>query len=145
MPSDSCIGSILITGATSGIGFATLKEFHNRGYFIYFTYFQNVKRALEIEKELPNTKAFQLNLTDNANIRSFFKLFCKLNVHLDALINNAAQTKFVSQDDVKLFDDDEFSYYVQINLVSIYAMIFYFKKLLKDDSIYNKFSFCCCF
>ena len=106
MQSNSCVGSILITGATSGIGFATLKEFHNKGYFVYFTFCSSADRAVEIEKEFPNTKSFQLDLSSNINIRSFFKEFDKLNIQLDALINNAAQTKFISQEEQDFFNED---------------------------------------
>ena len=108
MQSNIYSGYVLITGATSGIGFATLREFHDKGYFVYFTYKKNVKKAVEIEGEFSNTKSFQLDLSSNFNIKSFFKKINKLNIKLDALINNAAQTKFINQDKQNSFNEDRF-------------------------------------
>jgi 3-oxoacyl-[acyl-carrier protein] reductase len=130
MQSNTYSGHVLITGATSGVGLATLKEFHDKGYFVYFTYKVSVEKALEIEENFPNTKSFQLDLSSNFNIKSFFKKINKLNIKLDALINNAAQTKFINQDKQNSFNEDDFLYYVQINLVSCYAMIFHAKKIM---------------
>ncbi len=134
MRSNSCLGAVLITGATSGIGFATLKEFHRKGYFVYFTFCSSAKKAIEIEKEFRNTKSFQLDLSSNINIRSFFENLSKFNIQLDALINNATQTKFINQEEQDFFDEDAFLNYVQINLVSSYAMIFHARKLMTHGS-----------
>jgi 3-oxoacyl-[acyl-carrier protein] reductase len=134
MRSNSCLGAVLITGATSGIGFATLKEFHRKGYFVYFTFCSSAKKAKEIEKEFRNTKSFQLDLSSNINIRSFFENLSKFNIQLDALINNATQTKFINQEEQDFFDEDAFLNYVQINLVSSYAMIFHARKLMTHGS-----------
>lgn len=134
MQSNIYSGYVLITGATSGIGFATLREFHDKGYFVYFTYKKNVEKAVEIEGEYSNTKSFQLDLSSNSNIQSFFKKFNNLNIKLDVLINNAAQTKFINEDEKNSFNEDDFLNYVQINLVSSYAMIFHAKKIMSQHA-----------
>jgi 3-oxoacyl-[acyl-carrier protein] reductase len=130
MKNSSCIGTILVTGATSGIGFAALREFHDKGYFIYFTYCKNVDKAIAIENGFPNTKSLQLDLSSNNNVQIFYKKLAEFNVKLDALINNAAQTEFISQDKQEFFNEDEFLHYTQVNLVSTYAMIFHASKIM---------------
>lgn len=138
MPKTKSKKSILITGATSGIGFETLKNFHNIGYNVYFTYKNNKKKAYEIESNFSNTKSFHLDLSNNNNIKKFFLKFKKLNLRIDVLVNNAAETIFIEKKNVNLFNENDFLYYVQINLVSVYSVIYNSMNLLnRNASIIN--------
>jgi 3-oxoacyl-[acyl-carrier protein] reductase len=134
MKSEKYTGYVLITGATSGIGLSTLKKFHNKGYFVFFTYKNNENKATQIENAFSNSKSFQLDLSSNSNIKSFFEKFNKLKVKLDVLINNAAQTKFIDSNIENSFDEIDFLENVQINLVSVYAMIFHAEKIMSPAS-----------
>ena len=124
MSKNEIAGSILISGATSGIGFETLKLFHSRGYYVYFTFKNNKKSAKNIEKNYKNTKSFRLDLSKNINIKNFYQNFKKLNIKLDALINNAAETSFIKSNDKYTLNENYFLHLVQINLVSVYSMIY---------------------
>ena len=134
MQSKNFTGYVLITGATSGIGFASLKKFHSKGYFVFFTYRNNLNKATQIENEFENSQSFQLDLSSNANVKSFFESFNNLKIKLDVLINNAAETKFINQNINNSFDENDFLENVQINLVSVFAMIFHAEKIMTSNS-----------
>lgn len=134
MSKNEIAGSVLISGATSGIGFETLKLFHSRGYYVYFTFKNNRKSAKNIEKNYKNTKSFRLDLSKNINIKNFYQNFKKLNIKLDALINNAAETSFIKSNDKYTLNENYFLHLVQINLVSVYSMIYGSINFLKQGS-----------
>jgi NAD(P)-dependent dehydrogenase (short-subunit alcohol dehydrogenase family) len=78
--------TVVITGASKGIGNALLHIFHQNNYFVIGT-----SRTGVIDN-LPknNAAAVKLDLTDIESIRSFEKAVDELLVKIDILINNAA-------------------------------------------------------
>ena len=108
---------VLITGATSGIGYATLKDLVKK-YEVIFTYCHNEIKALEIEDEY-HIKGYHLDLENKESIEALVSNIDSL----DVLINNAA----VALDNA--FEDktyEEFNRTIQINLTGTY----YLTKLL---------------
>lgn len=108
---------VIITGATSGIGYATLKDLVKK-YEVIFTYCHNETKALEIEDEY-HIKGYHLDLENKESIEALVSNIDSL----DILINNAA----VALDNA--FEDktyEEFSRTIQINLTGTY----YLTKLL---------------
>ena len=108
---------VLITGATSGIGYATLKYLVEK-YEVIFTYFHNEEKALEIEDEY-HIKGYHLDLENKESIEALVSNIDSL----DVLINNAA----VALDNA--FEDktyEEFSKVIGVNLTGTY----YLTKLL---------------
>lgn len=108
---------VLITGATSGIGYATLKDLVKK-YEVIFTYCHNEIKALEIEDEY-HIKGYHLDLENKESIEALVSNIDSL----DVLINNAA----VALDNA--FEDktyEEFSKVIGVNLTGTY----YLTKLL---------------
>lgn len=108
---------VLITGATSGIGYATLKDLVKK-YEVIFTYCHNEIKALKIEDEY-HIKGYHLDLENKESIEALVSNIDSL----DVLINNAA----VALDNA--FEDktyEEFNRTIQINLTGTY----YLTKLL---------------
>ncbi len=108
---------VLITGATSGIGYATLKDLVKK-YEVIFTYCHNETKALEIADKY-HIKGYYLDLGDKESIE---KLADNIQ-DIDILINNAAIALDNSFDD-KTYN--EFSKVVSVNLTGTY----YLTKLL---------------
>lgn len=108
---------VLITGATSGIGYATLKYLVKK-YEVIFTYCHNETKALEIADKY-HIKGYYLDLEDKESIE---KLADNIQ-DIDILINNAAIALDNSFDD-KTYN--EFSKVVSVNLTGTY----YLTKLL---------------
>ena len=108
---------VLITGATSGIGYATLKELVNK-YEVIFTYHHNEEKALEITSKY-HINGYYLDLGDKESIE---KLVDSID-NIDILINNAAICLDNSFED-KTYE--EFSKVIRVNLTGTY----YLTKLL---------------
>jgi NAD(P)-dependent dehydrogenase (short-subunit alcohol dehydrogenase family) len=78
--------TILITGASKGIGFALAQQFLTNGYSVIGT-----SRTGEIENlSHPNFTVLELDLSNEATITNFGKLIENSNIKIDYLINNAA-------------------------------------------------------
>ena len=78
---------ILITGARSGIGYATALELLNRGHFVYLTVHteEQLSSLLEYEEvQNQNINCFKLDITSEEDIEKIKEL------EIDVLINNAA-------------------------------------------------------
>ena len=108
---------VLITGGTSGIGYATLKELVNK-YEVIFTYHHNEEKALVITSKY-HIKGYYLDLGDKESIE---KLVDSID-NIDILINNAAICLDNSFEDKTYM---EFSKVVNVNLTGTY----YLTKLL---------------
>ncbi|MCP9480378.1 SDR family oxidoreductase [Shimia sp. CNT1-13L.2] len=79
--------TILITGASSGIGKTTAKLFHDKGWNVIAT-----MRSPEHEDELtqlPNTLVTRLDVTDSASIEAAVTEGIKAFGKIDVLLNNA--------------------------------------------------------
>jgi len=83
--------TILITGATSGIGEATLMQFVDKGWNVVGTYLSHPERAEEITTELDskNVEFYHLDLLSDPSIEAFARDLKKKYHQIDVLINNA--------------------------------------------------------
>lgn len=77
--------TILITGASKGIGFALAQQFLNNGYSVIGT-----SRTGIIENFIhPNFTVIKLDLSEQETIIDFDKILENRNIEIDFLINNA--------------------------------------------------------
>ena len=77
---------VLISGATSGIGFATTKAFHEKGWKVWAGFRQHIPDEL---KQLENVSLCHLDVTDDRLVQSAIETILKKDGRIDALINNA--------------------------------------------------------
>lgn len=110
---------VLITGGTTGIGYATAMKLLNN-YEVMFTYYSNKEKAKEMEKEY-HIKGYYLDLSNKESIE---KLVNNID-NIDYLVNNAG---IAIDNDLDYKTYEEFSRVVNTNLVGT----FYLTKLLKD-------------
>jgi NADP-dependent 3-hydroxy acid dehydrogenase YdfG len=74
----------IVTGASKGVGYATVKLLSENGYKV-IAVSRNLSKISELVSE--NIETYQLDITDSKAIEVFFKKY--QNITLDLLINNA--------------------------------------------------------
>lgn len=77
---------VLISGATSGIGLATVKAFQEKGWRVWAGFRQHVPDEL---KTMKNVSLCHLDVTDDLLVQTAIETILKKDGRLDALINNA--------------------------------------------------------
>ena len=86
--------NIFITGGTSGIGKSLIYKLAKNNYNIFFTYFNNVKEAKSISKDLKKLNIqhnyIKMDLAKIKSINNAFKKFSKQFKKLNIFINNAS-------------------------------------------------------
>lgn len=91
---------ILLTGASSGIGFETAKRLANEGHIIYGAA-RRVERMAEL-KEKYSVIPVALDVTDTSSCRQVVAQILEEQQRLDVLINNAGYGSFGAVEDVSL-------------------------------------------
>ncbi len=102
--------TVIITGASGGIGSATAREFAKNGYNVALTY--NTHSTKKLESELKKfdveVKSFKLDQTSEENIKKCIKEIFASFSYIDAVICNsgkAEKVKLLSEKSTKEIDD----------------------------------------
>lgn len=82
--------TVLITGATSGIGYEFSKIFYNKGYNLILigrnkAVLENMKSSMDKQSVI----TYPCDLSNIENVKKFFNFVDKNNINIDILINNA--------------------------------------------------------
>jgi 3-oxoacyl-[acyl-carrier protein] reductase len=99
----------IVTGGTSGMGEATVKELERRGWHV----------AAMARRNAP----FEGDVADDADCRRVAKAVLEKWGRIDGLVNNAGTTKFVAHGDLEGLSGDDILGIMRVNLVGPFQMI----------------------
>lgn len=102
-------GTVLITGASGGIGAATARAFSGAGWNVVLHYHNGEEAVRALAAELPGAKTFRADLRDPAQTEALAAAFPET----DVLVNNAALDLFSLFD---LADDAQVRALYEVNL-----------------------------
>ena len=110
--------TVLITGASRGIGAATAKKFAQNGYNVIINYVSNDEAALKLKKELEafNVKILveKADISKEENVKKMVDETIKTFGNIDVLVNNAG----ISLDcDINTKNVNDFKKVLDVNLV----------------------------
>lgn len=89
-----------VTGGTRGIGLECCRLLFERGYIVYGLYSADEEAALCARKSLPAVQFERVDVSDEAQVSSFFSRLPSL----DALVNNAGVCLYAQVQDTALSD-----------------------------------------
>lgn len=115
--------SVLISGATRGIGKGIAQAFAKNGSNVAFTYSSSTEAAIALEKELQSfgikAKAYQSNAGNFEASQALVADVLKEFGAIDILINNAGITK----DNLLMrISEDDFDKVIEVNLKSVFNL-----------------------
>ena len=102
--------TVVISGASGGLGTAIAKSFAKNGANVSFSYFNNKKEALKLKNEILSmgvkVKASKVDITDTEQSRAWINKTHKEFNNVDMLVNNAGilipgAIVFTKHDDIK--------------------------------------------
>lgn len=109
--------TVLITGASRGIGKAIAVEFYKNGYNVVINYNKSEKEAMELQALMPGSVAVKADVSNEKDVQHMVESVINKFGTIDVLVNNAG----IAQQ--KLFTDitsDDWNNMVGTNLNSVY-------------------------
>lgn len=102
--------TVLVTGASRGIGRAIAEKFAKNNYNVVINYFQSEDKAFEVQKKCieygSNAMVIKADVSDRVQVDNMIKLATEKFGKIDILINNAgiAETEFFTDIKEEYFD-----------------------------------------
>ncbi len=116
--------TVLITGASSGLGSSLVRKYASNNYNVIMTYLTHEKEAKNIKKELEDkydTKilAIKCDLSNEDDINNLYNESIKEFKTIDILINNAGIAK---DSDINDKTKEDFMHILEVNLVGPFLL-----------------------
>ncbi len=136
--------SVIVTGSSSGIGAATVRQLADRGCHVVINFSRSEAPAEAVAEECRakgvEALVVKANVGDDADCRRLVKAAEDKWGRLDGVVNNAGTTKFVAHNDLDGLSAEEFLDIYRINVVGAYQMVRAAAPLLKasgDGAVVN--------
>jgi 3-oxoacyl-[acyl-carrier protein] reductase len=113
----------IVTGGSSGIGAAAVRELSKRGWRVAINYSRDSEKAKNLATECKGTFAVQGDVAEDADCRRVAKEVLAEGGRIDALVNSAGTTKFVKHADLEGLSAQDFQDIFRINLIGPFQMI----------------------
>ncbi len=128
--------TVLITGASSGLGSSLVRKYASNNYNVIMTYLTHEKEAKNIKKELEdkydtNILAIKCDLSNEDDINNLYNESIKEFKTIDILINNAGIAK---DSDINDKTKEDFMHILEVNLVGPFLLT----RLIANSMYENK-------
>ena len=120
---------VVLTGASSGIGYSLLNYFINEGAIVY----ASSRNEREItEKDKQNCNFELLDLADEHNVEKYTRTILKNENHIDVLINNAGVAHNLAL--IEEMNSEMFSSIIRDNIMPTFNMMKYIIPVMKKGN-----------
>ncbi len=117
----------IVTGSSRGLGAATVKMLAGRGYNVVINYSKSEEEARKVRKDCEalgaGTLLCRADVAEDADCRRMVDEAVSKWGRIDALVNNAATTKFNAHGNLEGLSKEDFLHIYGINVVGPYQMI----------------------
>lgn len=131
--------TVLVTGASKGIGKSTVLKFIKNGYNVVFTYLTDEENALKLEKELNENYdalvlAVKTDISNEEDVKKLLKIVKQKFNKIDVLINNAS---YVQDNNYIDKTKEEFLRVLEVNVVGTFLITKYITEIMENGIVIN--------
>lgn len=127
--------TVLVTGASGGIGLATARELLSNGYSVFAHYNSSEKVVLDLKDENPDYRSriipVQADLNSTEGTGRIAEAISGSGAVLDGIVNNAGIVRGTS---IRHLEEEDWKSELQVNLTSPVFLVSRLLKFMKDGS-----------
>ena len=124
----------IITGSTSGIGFAIAEMLSNQGAKVVVNSISSTEKGQKISKELPNSIYCQADIGNENDCKNLIETTIRQYGRLDILINNAGAIGRLPSNDIMEVTNEIFNQTLNNNVVGTWCLTRYAIPYLKQSN-----------